>query len=75
MSQLAPLGFDLLVCGNHRELHAPMWCAVEVKVDKSCTLTPTEEERQADMQYLFGDDAPLIVAYEASDVLRWFGAI
>lgn len=72
-SQLARLGFDLLVCGFHRRWLLPMWCAVEVK-DDGGELTEREAEVQAEMQSQFRDDAPVITAFETEDVLDWFYA-
>lgn len=74
VSKLAHLGFDLLVTGQHRRWMLPIPLMVEVKAPGG-TLTKTEEERAAEMEYKFGDDAPYIVAYEPDDVLRWFGAL
>lgn len=73
VSQLAPLGFDLLVCYYHRDNYAPMWLAVEVKTEDG-ELTETEALRQAEMIELFGDEAPITVARSAEKVLQWFKA-
>ena len=69
----ADLGFDILVCGMHRRWLLPVWCAVEVKSEGG-TLTEREEEVAAEMQYRFGDEAPLIVAQTTEQVLEWFNA-
>ncbi len=69
----AALGFDLLVCGNHRREMLPMWLAVEVKSEGG-ELTEREAEVAAEMQYRFGDEAPIVTAYATEDVLAWYGA-
>ena len=74
VADFASAGCDIFVCGFHRRWLLPMWLAVEVKAPGG-TLTKTEEERAAEMEYKFGDDAPYIVAYEPDDVLQWFGAL
>lgn len=75
VSQLAHLGFDLLVCGYSRKMLGPEWLAVEVKSTKGSPLTEREAEVQAEMVQQFGENAPIIVAWSAEDVLRWYGAM
>jgi hypothetical protein len=71
VSQLAHLGFDLLVCGYRIDIDAAVWLAVEVKTPDG-RLTDREREVQVDMAYKFRDESPLIVARDVSDVLDWF---
>ena len=69
----ASLGFDLVVIGLHRRWMLPMALLVEVKSEGG-KLTEREEEVAAEMQYRFGDEAPLIVAQTTERVLEWFHA-
>jgi hypothetical protein len=70
VSQLAPLGFDLLVCGWHGLRRRVEWLAVEVKTEGG-TLTRREKEFFADMRQRF-DDPPIIVARDLMDILSWY---
>ena len=74
VSQLAPLGFDLLVCGYHGAHHLPMWLAVEVKTEDG-ELTERESEFQAEMVYKFDQEAPVLVARGVTDILDWYSRI
>jgi hypothetical protein len=74
VSQLAHLGFDLLVKGHHRKRLCPAWLAVEVKAEGGA-LTEREEEVAAELQMRYGDEAAYKVAYCAEDVAEWFGAV
>jgi len=73
VSQLAHLGYDLVVVGFHRRWLLPIPLLVEVKTDGG-ELTDREAEVQAEMQYRFKSEAPIITAYRAEDVLDWFNA-
>jgi hypothetical protein len=73
VSQLAHLGFDLLVCGWHQERYSVAWLAVEVKAEDG---TLTEREREFfDEMTRFGEDVPALVAHNLEDVLNWFGRL
>jgi hypothetical protein len=74
VSQLAALGFDLLVCGYHGKMYRPTWLAVEVKTAEG-VLTTREEEVQAEMIRRFGLQAPITVARTVEDVVSWFGRL
>lgn len=74
VSQLAHLGFDLLVCGYHNDYHLPIWLAVEVKTPAG-KLTERERQVQVEMAYKFREASPLIVARDVDDVLRFYARI
>jgi hypothetical protein len=70
VSQLAHLGFDLLVCGWHGGLRQTVWLAVEVKTEDG-RLTKREAQFIDDMQRRFREP-PLLVARDVIEVLKWF---
>jgi hypothetical protein len=74
VSQLAHLGFDILVCGYHGDYHLPLWLAVEVKTAEG-KLTDRERKVQMEMAYKFRRETPLIVARDIDDVLRWYARL
>lgn len=61
---------DLMVMGYHRGYNMHMWLGVEVKTEKG-TLTPD----QVAWHEALPEGAPVIVATESVQVLRWFGMV
>ena len=67
-------GADTLVLGYSLRLKRATLLLVEIK-QPGKKLNANEQEFHDDVREKFGLDAPLIVAYSAEDILRWFGQI
>jgi len=70
-SDVHPL--DLFVLGLHRKLNVPVWSQWEIKVRDASEFTDSEIKWLAQSKWLFGEDVPVLVAYDVDDVLKWYG--
>lgn len=68
-------GLDLLVLHRRRGTDTPTWLMVEVKTSREASFTEEEAGVFVEMEERFGDEAPVLVAYDTEDVLRWYGMV
>lgn len=71
---ISKAGGDAFVLGQSLIYHIPTLVLVEIK-QYGESLNKNERELHDEVREMFGAFVPVIVAYCAEDILRWFGAL